>query len=769
MKRFIYWSEYYKMYLVRCNGNRIVFLFTLDKEVIMSELYKGDSESFDFVSNCYLDYAKEVICRRALPDLRDGQKKVTRRIIYSAYENKKPTMQKCIPFVSDAVKLHPHGDQAVYGAFTLLTDENGSCNMPFFEGLGNLGKVFMSKPPADMRYPKARVNKNMEIFFRDKEVMKLVAAEEGEGKEPEVLNAIYPVVLVNGTMGIAVSVAAKIPSFNLVDVLDLTIKYLEQGKLEVTDVIVPDFPTGGIIVRNDTELAKIMATGHGKVKIRAKVEVVGNQILVKEVPFEKTVESIENLIKKSGIKEISFATSTVGRNSSALLTIECKSKKVVDYVLKELYRRNILQSVFTSNIIVTEKEIPYLLGVHGIIKRWSNWRKGVVVEKFEKMLKVASDEIDLLKYLRVLINDVDTCVEYATVFVKEGKLAARNFLKGYLGEKFETVPESVIDWIMKRDLSSLSKKATSYLSRYDKLQKDMEDYNHYKSHPEEYIIEELSELKEEFKGTYERKTQITYNDYKFSKISDTDAIEDDSYCVWTLRRDGFLMKTREFQRNNLKPDSEGNDPILTEFEGNANSILIGFDNFGRILRVIGKEIPFTAYGENGVYLPKYFDCTFQEDYKVLYMGLLDGTKRMLVYRDGYIGYLDTSEYYGKKNIKVISKGVCNAVYDQLLEVYEEKDIPQMLMFADDTDGIVKVGIVNIDSVIERGRLSRAKIFEGTVNCPYLREFNGMEIYKYIEKPEQYMGKFKRLRTKIYGDPEELRDGKYLSLCKDFEE
>lgn len=724
----------------------------------MSKVYVGTSDSFDFLTDCYLDYAKEVICRRALPDLRDGQKKVNRRIIYSAYENRKPTKQKCIPFVADAVKLHPHGDQAVYGAFTLMTDENGSCNMPLFEGLGNLGKVFSSKKAADMRYPKAKVNANLEeFFFKDKDVMNLVPAEEGEGSEPEVLNATLPIVLVNGTMGIAVSVGTKIPSFNFGDVIDMTVKYLENGNLEVSDIIVPDFPTGGILVRNDAELAKIMATGKGKLKIRANVEIVGNQILVKEVPYGKTVESIKSLVDGSGIREIQCCTITVGRNSPQLMVIKCRNKKVVDFVLKELYRRNILQDVYASNIVVTEKEVPYILGVHKIIEKWCAWRTGVVKEKFTKLLESIKGEIETLDYFTRLVQNPEWKSNYTQKAIYGSKADA----DGYLFEIFPEISQGICDWIRGRAISAFNN-GGRYVKRLEELRESEDFYKKSLNNPTQYMINELKELKESRAGQYERKTQVTYTDYKFSKISDADEIEDTSYCVWTLRKDGFLMKTRDYQKDNY-PEGE----ILSEFCGQANDILIGFDNFGRVLRVIGKEIPFTAYGENGTYLPRYFDSTFQDDYRVLYMGLLDGSKRMLVYRDGYIGFFNTAEYYGKKNIKIVNNGVCLAVYDKLLEVYEEADIPQQLMFADDTDDVVRVGIVNIGGLIEKSRLSRTKIFPGEVNTPYLKEFNGMEIYDYLEKPEEYMGKFKILKHEIYGEPSELRDGRYLDICLDY--
>ena len=335
-----------------------------------SKIYSGPSEGFGSIAEGYVDYAMEVIARRSVPDVRDGLKPVARRIIYKLHENDKGYLQKCATLVGQALELHPHGDSSVYGAFALLTDENGTCNMPFFHGMGNLGHVYSSDKPAAMRYPKAMINSNADYFFRDKEVMDLIPAEEGDGVEPTVLNATFPVVLVNGAMGIAVSAGTKMPSFNFDDVLDLTIKYIQNKKLTVSDMIIPDFPTGGVLVCNNEEIAKVMLTGKGKLKLRAKVEIEGKDIQVIEVPYGKTAEGIVKAINVSEISGISSCILTSGRGANGHVSITCKSKKVVEEVLMHLYRQNILQSTFGSNILVIEDGEPKILGAFVGVETW---------------------------------------------------------------------------------------------------------------------------------------------------------------------------------------------------------------------------------------------------------------------------------------------------------------------------------------------------------------------------------------------------------------
>ena len=723
-------------------------------------IYNGENDSFKYIVGCYEDYAREVIKARAIPDLRDGCKPVQRRIIYAGYKTKKSVLQKCATIVSDSMKLHPHGDSSVWGAFCLMTDENGTFNMPYFRGKGNLGHVWSSDPPAAYRYPKWMVHENMNDFFKDKEVMKLIPSEEGDGDEPVVLNAIYPVVLVNGTDGIAVSAGTKIPSFNFGDVIDLTVKYLEQGSLETTDIIVPDFPTGGILVKNDAELAKIMATGRGKLKIRAKVEVVGKEIIVKEVPFGRTVESIVHAVNNLNMREINKVRDIVGRDSYGKVSIECKSKNVVDFVLMELYRKNILQNVFASNILVTENEEPFILGVHDIIKKWSEWRQGVVVQKFEKELENIKSELTTLDYFIRLISNEEWKANYTHKAVHESKKSA----DAYLHEIFEDIPDEVCTWINGRAISAFNHGGT-YAKRYDTLV----DYKNFCTeslhHPVDYMVKELKELKQSKQGMFERKTVATYQDYKFSKVVDTEAIEDTSYAVYTLYKDGFLKKSREL--------SQGDPEVLCEIEACANSILIGFDIFGRILRVIGSEIEFTPAGEKGTYLPKYFDGGLvQDDYRILYLTLLDGKNHMLVYRDGFIGFFDTAEYYEKKkNTKIINNGVCLAVYDKLLEVYPEDKIPQCLLMADVSyEDKIRLAMVYTDQVPRRGRRTRARVITGNdIDMKFIKGGTYMELAQYVQSPERYLNKLKVMKGEFYGDMDEMVDGTYLDICLDYED
>ena len=725
---------------------------------MINDIYNGDSDGFSYLIDGYMDYSQEVIARRAIPDLRDGLKPVQRRIIYASKLADKKQMQKCGTLVGEIMKLHPHGDSSIWGSFALMTTNNGSWNMPVFKGMGNLGKVYSSNPPAAYRYPKAMLHENAEEYFKEKKVMKMVQSEEGDGVEPEVLYPSYPTVLVNGTAGIAVSVGTRIPSFNFGDVLDLTMKYIREGELNpVTDIIYPDFPTGGVLVKTDSEVAKIMATGRGKLKIRANVEIDGNEIVVTEVPFGKTIEGIVKAIESAEIREIKTVINETGNGNNGRICIVCRNKRVVDWVLLELYRRGILQTTFASNMLVINEGKPYILGVHGVIEEWVKFRRSVIIKKFEEEMKSIQEELTSLDYfIRLVFNDA-----WRDEYVRRVTKISKKDGDEYLHEIFSDIPKEVCDWINGRAISAFNN-GGRYVNRYN----DLKEYNSYCNEmyksPDTYILKELSDLKRNKKGEYERKTYISNTDYRFTRVVVKDDVVDDSPCVYTLTKEGFLLKTRDIL------DKEG---ILCQFRGYANSPLIGFDKFGRILRLSGTEVGYSAIGSSGLYLPKVFGAGEAEDYQILYFCVCDGTKKMLVYRDGYVGFLDTSEWVGKKVVKITTQGVCLAVMDKLLHIYEEREIPECIALAEDNGTDVRLGIVNVEGIAERGRRSRVKVFEGkNINTAYIKGMSYLESYLYINNPNEYTGKLKVVNEDTFiGDPSEMEDGYYLDMCKDLEE
>lgn len=714
-----------------------------------NNLYNGSSEGFDYVCDGYVDYAKEVIARRSIPDLRDGLKPVTRRIIYAS-SLKKPVFNnlvKCASLLGGTLDFHPHGDSSVYSSLCTMTDNNGSMNVPVFKGQGEFGCVYSTGSPAAYRYTKAKFLDTATDYLRDMSACEMVPAEEGDGLEPAVLPVRYPTVLVNGTSGMAVSVSTTIPSFNMLDVLNITQEYLKKGKIDT--VITPDFPTGGIIVKDDTELSKIMHTGKGRLKIRAKVEIEGKVILVKEVPFGKTVEGIVDAIDRAEIQGIQSVRDSIDHKSNTLITITCKTMKVVESVLMQLYKHRILQTSMSSNMLFVENEDPIFLGVYGVIERWVAWRSKVVTKMCTQQLDAIKPELEQLSYFMRLVQNP----EWKATMIDKLAYKSKAEGKAYLKEIFENIPDSACDWIINRSVPAYNN-GDRYAKRYEDLLSSKKMYEDYLNDVYSYIYDDIEDLKNTRKEYFARKTEETYLDYRFSKVSDNE-VEDDSFCVYTLYKDGFLTKTRD-------TDTIEGKEVLTQISAQANSTLVGFDCFGRVLRVFGSEISFTGKNENGEYLPKYFDADGYEGYKIVYMGLLDGKTRMLVYRDGFIGFLDTSEWVGKKRIRTVQRGVDTSVYNLLLEVIEEDDFPEYLVVADDSGKKVRLGVTKVSDIRVASRKSRARVFSGSnLDIKYLAGMSYMELLQFMEEPFYYTDRLRAIGNReVYGDSSVLKEGRY---------
>lgn len=701
---------------------------------LSEKLYKGNSVGFAQLCDGYGDYAEEVISNRALPDIRDGLKPVGRRIIYTAYNMKIKDFVKSLRLQGQTSTIHPHGETSVYEAMCLMTDKNGSYNVPIFTGQGNFGVVYSKDPAAAARYTELKSSSVIDLYMRDMDACNFVPDEIGDGVEPEVLPVRFPASLVNGSSGLAVSVSTNIPSFNFHDVIDATCHYLKHGSF--SEPIIPDFPTGGIIVNNKSEMLKIYNTGKGKIKVRAKVEINGKHILVKEVPFGKTVQSIEQMIKNSEIYGISDVRNAVGLKSTDLIDITCKSKSVVQDVLKVLYGQRILQNTISSNMVFVESKKPIIGGVCDVIVRWVSWRKKVCTLKFTKLLDSIKVELEDLDYfIRLISNDEwrDTFVDKA---IHKNKVEAL----GYLSEIFPDIPEGTKDWIYKRSLPSFNN-GGRYLNRYNELKELRDTYQSYLDDIGMYIYQDLQELQQETQGMFLRKSEVTDKDYIFSKISDKEYV-DDSYCTYIFTKDGFLKKTRDGVKDNES------DVVI---EGYANSTLIGFDNMGMIIRIAGEEIPFTKANEKGIYIPRYlgFDLTsYEDEYKILYLDLLQGKKLMLLYTTGYVSFLDFNEFIGKKRIKVVQNGVSPYVGTELLDIIDVTEgLPEFVTFYEYVGGTKeKIGIANLTNFsTDFSRKSRRRLVSGSENISSYALMSYHDLINFVSNSAYYTGKMKYLK------------------------
>jgi DNA gyrase subunit A len=374
----------------------------------------------------YLDYAMSVIVARALPDARDGLKPVHRRILYSMHENgyewNKP-YRKSARIVGDVIgKYHPHGDQAVYDALVRMA-QDFSMRLPLIDGQGNFGSVD-GDAPAAMRYTEVRLERVAGALVEDldKDTVDFQPNYDGAEREPVVLPARFPNLLVNGAGGIAVGMATNIPPHNLGEVIDACVALIDDPALSIDDLIAivpgPDFPTGGIILGRQG-IRAAYHLGRGSIVMRGKVDfetLRGEReaIVVSEIPYQVNkahlVERIGELVRDKKIEGIGALRDESDRHGYRVV-IELRRDAVPDVVLNQLYRFTALQSSFGANMVALEGGRPLVMNVKDLLTSFIAFREEVVYRRTKHLLGKARDRAHVLVGLAIAVANIDAVIK----------------------------------------------------------------------------------------------------------------------------------------------------------------------------------------------------------------------------------------------------------------------------------------------------------------------------------------------------------------------
>ena len=379
----------------------------------------------DEMKRSYLDYAMSVIVARALPDARDGLKPVHRRILYAMSENGfewNKSYNKSARTVGDVIgKYHPHGDQSVYDALVRLA-QDFSMRVPLIDGQGNFGSVD-GDTAAAMRYTESRLTKIAQTLLDDidKDTVDFQANYDSRDREPTVLPAKFPNLLVNGAGGIAVGMATNIPPHNLGEVIDACVALIDNPALTIDDLINivpgPDFPTGGIILGRQG-IRSAYHLGRGSIVMRGKVTIDTirkdrEAIIVTEIPFQVNkatmVERIAELVREKKIEGISDLRDESDRDGFRVV-VELKRDAVPDVVLNQLYRFTPLQTNFPANMVALDAGRPQTMNLKDFLTLFIAFREQVVTRRTKFLLNKARDRAHILVGLAIAVANIDEII-----------------------------------------------------------------------------------------------------------------------------------------------------------------------------------------------------------------------------------------------------------------------------------------------------------------------------------------------------------------------
>ncbi|EGT3683088.1 DNA gyrase subunit A [Clostridioides difficile] len=553
----------------------------------------------------YIDYSMSVIAGRALPDVRDGLKPVHRRILYSMSElNLTPDKpyRKSARIVGDVLgKYHPHGDTAVYYAMVRMA-QDFSTRALLVDGHGNFGSVD-GDSPASMRYTEAKMSKLSLELLRDieKETVDFKPNFDESLKEPSVLPARYPNLLVNGSNGIAVGMATSIPPHNLAEVIDATVYLIDNPECSVDDLIKfvqgPDFPTAAIIMGKES-IAEAYRTGRGKVKVRSRAFIEElpkgkQQIIVTEIPYQvnkaKLVERIAELVKEKRIEGISDLRDESNRNGMRIV-IELKRDANANIVLNNLYKHSQMEDTFSIIMLALVDGQPRVLNLKQILYHYIKHQEDVVTRRTKFELNKAEARAHILEGLKIALDNIDAVISLirASKTGQEAKLG--------LIEKFnltEIQAQAILDMRLQR-LTGLER---------DKIEAEYEDLIKKINRLKEILADErllLNVIKDEItiiKENYsdERRTEIRHAE---GEIDMRDLISDEEIAI-TLTHFGYIKRLPSDTYKSQKRGGRGISALTTREEDfvrhlvttTTHSRLLFFTNKGRVFKLNAYEIP----------------------------------------------------------------------------------------------------------------------------------------------------------------------------------
>lgn len=559
----------------------------------------------DEMRKSYIDYAMSVIVGRALPDVRDGLKPVHRRILYAMNElglSPEKPHRKSARIVGDVLgKYHPHGDSSVYEAMVRMA-QNFSTRYLLVDGHGNFGSVDGDSAAA-MRYTEAKLTKLSVQMLRDigKETVDYSPNFDETLKEPVVLPSRYPNLLVNGSNGIAVGMATSIPPHNLGEVIDATIKMIDNEETNVEDIIKiikgSDFPTGAVIMGKDS-IKEAYRTGQGKVTVRAVSEIEENQrgrtqIIVNEIPYQvnkaRLIEKIAELVRDKKIEGISDLRDESDRNGMRIL-IELKRDANAHVVLNKLYKHTQMQDTFSIIMIALVKGQPKVLNIYEMIYHYLEHQKEVVTRRTQYDLTKAEERAHILEGLKIALDHIDAVIKLIRGS-ENVQIAKEGLIKTFsLSEK---QAQAILDMRLQR-LTGLEREKIE--EEYGELIKLINWYREILGNERlllNIIKEELTEIKELYDD--DRRTMIIAS---VDGIEEEDLIEEEEVAI-TLTHFGYIKRlpadTYKSQRRGGKGITghitREEDFIENIFITSTHNYILFFTSLGRVYRMKAYEIP----------------------------------------------------------------------------------------------------------------------------------------------------------------------------------
>ena len=697
-----------------------------------------DQPITEMLETNYMPYAMSVIVSRAIPEI-DGFKPSHRKLLYTMYKMGLMTKErtKSANAVGQTMKLNPHGDAAIYETMVRMTRGNAALLHPYVDSKGNFGKQYSRDMTyAASRYTEVKLEKFCEFIFDgiDKDAVDFIDNYDGTMKEPTLLPAAFPSVLVNSNQGIAVGMASNICSFNLKEVCEATIAHMKDPSDDLLEIMpAPDFSGGGQILYDKKTMKEIYETGRGSVRIRGKYnsDPKKNTIEIYEIPYTTTCEAIIDeiceLVKQGKIKEISDIRDATDINGLKII-IECKRGTDHDALMTKLFKFTKLESPFACNFNVLIDGSPKVLGVYGLMDEWLKWRRECIKRETAFDLGKKKERLHLLEGLAKILLDIDKAISIIRNTELEEDVVP-NLMKGF------GIDEIQAEYVAEIKLRNINKQyilnRTADIAKLNEEIADLEDFLNKPKRIDNKIIEVLKNVIKKY--AQDRKSEVVMQD-DVEVFTPGQEIEDYNVRIM-LTKHGYLKKhTLVSLRSAGELKTKEDDEIFIDVEAsNLNDILI-FTDKANVYKAKAYELDDTKPSEYGHYLPGTLGMEDGENIQFMIVTKDYKGNLLIGFENGKVALFPINVYETKQNRKKLINAFFGGSRAISFIVLNENENPDLVAQSD---------------------ISKAAVFESSlVPLKSTRTTQGVQLL--TSKRGSKMVSIKRVEDVSFKDPEYFR-------------
>ncbi|NLV98543.1 MAG: topoisomerase IV [Clostridiaceae bacterium] len=561
----------------------------------------------DTLYNNYMPYAMSVIVSRAIPEI-DGFKPSHRKLLYTMYKMglMSGPRAKSADIVGQTMQLNPHGDQAIYETMVRMTRGNGTLLHPWIDSKGNFGNVTSRDMQyAAARYTEARLDSSCETIFDglDKNAVDMIDNYSGTTKEPRLLPAKFPTILVNNNQGIAVGMASNICSFNLSEVCNATIALLKDPEADLLEHMpAPDFSTAAELIYDQEDMREIYETGRGSFKLRGTAEINRKDatIEIREIPYTTTIETIiddiSDQIKKNKLQDITNVRDETDLNGLCI-SIEYKRTADPDILLHKLFESTSLEYYFSCNFNILIDNTPRVMGVREILNEWIKWRMTCIRRETSFSLEKKRERLHILRGYEAILLDIDLAIQVIRNTEKERDVIPR-LMKAF------TIDKEQAEAVAEIKLRNLNREYI--IRRLDDIKdllaeiEDLEKLEKSGRRQRKLISDQLTEVSKKY-GRERRTRLVDPDDIDVPEV--TELIPDYNIRIFLTEEGYFKKLALTSLRGNFDLKLKENDRIIIEEDASNQSELIFFTDKANAYKMMAWEIEDSRPSLLGEYTP----------------------------------------------------------------------------------------------------------------------------------------------------------------------